>query len=253
MNKTLRAIIRVLALCLLLLMLASCEAGEKECVCDCNCGDEADDDTADDDDGDDDDLDSLVCDAQSAAFSTTITNPYVAFEVGNQWNLEGMEDFQEVRERITVLDQTDTVGSVTARVVESRKWADNELIEISLRYYGQSTDGTVCYFGKDVDEYRYGSVTGHDGSWRAGEDGAASGIFMPGDPEVGMTFEHFNAPGIASESSEITAMDGTYTTPAGSFSQVLTMKSTTLDGGRLDRKFAYDYGMIVEDAKELAE
>ena len=241
-------------LILVLISLFSCEdAGEKECECVCDCGDEDDDDGADDDAGLDDDLDRSICDSASGGFSNVFTNPYAAFDEGNQWILEGMENFEQVRERITVLSRTEVISGVTALAVESRKWVANELTEVSYRYFAQASDETVCYFGKDVDKYNYGSVIGHEGAWKAGEGGASSGIYIPGSPEVGMTFRHFNAPGVGLEDAEITDMDGSYSTPAGSFNEVMTLSVTTLSGGKLTRKYAYGEGMIVDQAKELTE
>ncbi len=57
-----------------------------------------------------------------------------------------------------------------------------ELYEVARDFYAVAADGTVCYFGEDVDFYENGVVANHDGTWRAGVDDALPGIIMPGTP-----------------------------------------------------------------------
>jgi hypothetical protein len=45
-------------------------------------------------------------------------------------------------------------------------------------YFAQTTTGTVCYFGEDVQIFENGGVS-TPGSWRADARGNQPGIYMP--------------------------------------------------------------------------
>jgi hypothetical protein len=88
---------------------------------------------------------------------------------------------------ITVTTQTELVDGVTTRVVEERETKGGALVEVSRNYLAISTrDSSVYYFGEDVDMYEGGTVVHHEGSWRAGVNGARFGLLMPHRPVQGM-------------------------------------------------------------------
>jgi hypothetical protein len=164
-----------------------------------------------------------LCDPAKHTFSPVVTNAYFPLPVGRVWVYSGKEQGESVELQITVLDATEKFSfgggqNVTTRVVEEVEWADtnangvidspDELIEVSLNYFAQTEEGTVCYFGENVDIYENGVVDSHEGAWRAdgrkGLPGTAPGIFMPAAPEPGMTFQQEVAPGVAEDLATIT-------------------------------------------------
>ena len=119
--------------------------------------------------------------------------------------------------RMTVLDEIETVAGVDTRVVEEYEAADGRVIEISRNYFAQAQDGTVCYFGEEVDIYdENGEVTSHAGAWRAG-GGNVPGIFMPSSPQVGQAFHQEIAPGIAEDQAKVVALGEVTEVPGGTF------------------------------------
>ena len=129
---------------------------------------------------------------------------------------------------ITVLTETENVGGVTTRVVEEREWKGTELVEVSRNYYAiDPKNGDVYYFGEDVDAYRHGKLTDHDGSWRHGRNGATFGLMMPGRPVVGMKFYQEQAKGVAMDRAEIVGVTETLTTAAGTFARCVKTRETT--------------------------
>ena len=114
-------------------------------------------------------LDLSICDPAAGPFSLKITNPYFPLAKGSVSVLKGVEDGTELRLRITVLDETEVVAGVKTRVVEERAWEDGELHEVARNFFVQAPDGTVCYYGEDVNFYENGQVVSHEGAWRAGE------------------------------------------------------------------------------------
>jgi hypothetical protein len=210
-------------------------------------------------------LDLALCAPGQNTFSLTIDNSFFPLPVGQQWVYRGKEQGQTIGLRITVLNATETFFSgrrqVTTRVVEELEWEDTNgnglvdegenLIEVSRNYFAQTQAGTVCYFGEDVDIYEGGIVVSHEGSWRADSRGNAPGIFMPAEPEVGMTFQQEVAPGIAEDRATIVRR-GTFTVPAGTFADTITVRDfNPLDGSRSTKVYARDVGLIRDDTLEL--
>lgn len=151
--------------------------------------------------------------------ATTITNPYLPMPVGLVNTLEGGGESV----RVTVTEQTKVVAGVTTRVVEEYETVGGVLSEISYNYFAQAPDGTVCYFGEDVDVYSNGQVTGHGGSWLAGEGQNKAGVMMPAAPAIGQKFRIEDAPGITIEEGEVTGVGVALATPARGFDDVVTI------------------------------
>jgi hypothetical protein len=197
-------------------------------------------------------LDIDVCDPANGPFSTEITNPYLPFAVGSQKTLEGVEGGNTIRLQITVLDETETVAGIDTQVVEEREWENDELIEVSRNFFVQAPDGTVCYYGEEVDIYEDGVIVSHEGAWRAGEDDNLPGIMMPGSPAVGQIYAQESAPGIAEDTAEITAIGDTVTVPAGTFTDTITTVDTNpFDCSKDQKNFARTVGLIRDAVAEL--
>jgi len=201
----------------------------------------------------DSNLDISVCAPDAGPFSTEINHPYLPYPKGRVWVLKGVEDEEELRVRITVLDNTEVVAGITTRVVEEREWEDNELIEVSRNFFVQAPDGTVCYYGEDVDIYEDGQVVSHDGAWRAGVGGNLPGIVMPAKPMAGHIYAQEVAPGIAEDQAKIVAIGETVTVPAGTFTNTLRTRETTpLEPGSVSiKRYAPGVGLIVDDVVKL--
>jgi hypothetical protein len=195
-------------------------------------------------------VDVTVCDPGQPGFSADITNAFLPFPVGAAWVLEGTEDGQQVRLVVSSLDQTEDIAGETTRVMEERETHDGTLVEVSRNFLTQTPDGTVCYYGEDVDIYDGGAIVSHEGAWRAGVANALPGILMPGSPAVGMAFRQERAPGVAEDRVEITAVDETVTVPAGTFANTVRFLETTPlePGSESGKVYVRDVGLIVDDA-----
>ena len=110
---------------------------------------------------------------------STGRNPYFVLEAGHIQTLEG----GGTRLVISVLADTRQVDGVETRVVEERETDKGELVEVSRNYFAISKrTNSVYYFGEDVDMYKGGKITSHEGTWLAGVKGAKPGLWMPGEP-----------------------------------------------------------------------
>jgi hypothetical protein len=198
-------------------------------------------------------LDIAVCAPTAGPFSLTIDNDFFPLPVGQIWSYQGMEDGEQLTLEIEVLDETEMVAGVETRVVREDEKANGEQVEISWNFFVQAADGTVCYYGEDVDIYERGAVVAHDGAWRAGEGGALPGIQMPATPAVGQQYDQELAPGIAEDHAEVIALGEHVEVPAGAFDDTLrTEESTPLEPGQVSEKlYARGVGLLVDGAVEL--
>ncbi len=180
-------------------------------------------------------------------------NPYFVLEPGYALVLEGEEKGVTKRVVIRVLDETRTIAGITARVVEERETAGNELEEVTRDFFAISRrTNSVYYLGEEVDEYEGGKITGHGGSWLHGERGAHYGMMMPGVPLLGARFQQESAPGVGMDRAEIVAVDATFRCPAGEFAHVVRMHETNpLERGSEDKHYAPGVGLLQDGGLKL--
>jgi hypothetical protein len=197
--------------------------------------------------------DTGACDPASTTFAVDVDNPFFPLPVGHRVVLEGEEGGGHLLVQITSLDETETVAGVETRVVEEYEAKKGQVVEISRNFFAQAEDGTVCYFGEDVDIYDGdGNVTSHSGAWRAGEGENQPGVFMPTTLEVGLAFQQEVAPGIAEDQAKVIALGEATEVPAGTFEETATMRDgSPLDGSSGEKVYARGIGLIVDGAARL--
>lgn len=190
--------------------------------------------------------------AEKADLAHTGKNPYFVLEPGYQLVFEDGKE----RNVITVLNETKTVDRVECRVIEERETNDGKLVEVSRNYYAISKrTNSVYYFGEDVDMYKDGKVTGHDGSWLSGKDGARFGLMMPGLPLAGSKFYQEVAPKVAMDRAEVVGVRETVKTPAGEFKNCVKFEETTpLEPKTKDYKwYAPGVGLVQSGDQKLVK
>jgi hypothetical protein len=181
--------------------------------------------------------------------TSTGTNPYFNLTPGYTLDLgSGSEKLS-----IKVLDETRRIGNVETRIVEERETKDGKPVEISRNYYAISRrTNTVFYFGEDVDIYKDGKVTAHEGAWLSGMHGAHYGMMMPGIPLLSARYYQEMAPRVAQDRAEIISLSETVTTPAGEFRNVLKIAETTpLEPGKEYKYYARGIGLIQDGNLKL--
>ena len=180
-------------------------------------------------------------------WASTGGNLFFRLEPGLQHVLQGREERKTVEAVITVLDETETVGEVETRIVEERESVDGKLVEVSRNFFANcGPHNSVIYFGEDVDNYENGRIINHNGSWRAGVNGARPGLMMPGLPLLGARYYQEIAPGVALDRAEIVEVSAVQRTPLRTFRDALvTEESTPLEPGvRETKAYAPGVGQI---------
>jgi len=164
----------------------------------------------------------------SADLSTSITNPLFPAPVGAKWTYEGKTESGTERIEIVVDSKTKNVWGAVATVIRDTVYVDDEMVEDTWDWYGQSEDGTVWYLGEDTKEYEDGEVKCECGAWEAGVDSALPGVIMLGKPTVGSSYRQEYAQGEAEDLAEVVAVDETVEVPAGSFTGCVKTRDLSL-------------------------
>lgn len=178
-------------------------------------------------------------------------NPFFSLQPSYRLLLQGGNETRT----ITVLNETKTIGGVRARVIEDQRMLDGKLVKSSKSYVVISrTTGDIYCLGRDVDVYENGKLTGHQGTWMAGSNGARSGLVMPGRPSVGDRYYHGVAPGIAMDRAEVISTTETAATQTKVFENCLRIQeSSDLTSRRVETLYAPDVGLIKDGNLTLKE
>jgi hypothetical protein len=189
--------------------------------------------------------------ADRVNFSDIGRNPYFVLEPGYRLTFTSGKDTLIV----TVLEDTKVVDGVRARVVEEKETSGGKLAEVSRNYFVVDRGtGDLYYFGEDVDEYKNGKITGHEGSWLAGVNGAKFGLMIPGKPAVKDRYYQEIAPKVAMDRAEIISVTEEIKVPAGVFKNCLhTRESSAVEGGTEDKWYAPGIGLIKDAEFVLAK
>jgi len=155
-------------------------------------------------------------------------NPYFPLRPGHMLTYAGSEDGEPVELIITVTNRTEVIDGVTTRVVEERESKDGELVEVSRNWFAvDPATQDLYYFGEEVDMYHAGRISGHEGAWRSGVEGARFGLLLPGAPRVGDRYYQEVASGVALDRAEVLFVTESFTISAGSFTNCLRTEETS--------------------------
>jgi len=171
-------------------------------------------------------------------FSTKIDNKYFPLKPGTTYVYRGEPADATEGDTVKVTSDTKNIMGVKCVVVDDRVTEGGKLVEQTYDWYAQDKEGNVWYFGEHVTEYKNGKVTGHEGSWESGVDGAKPGIAMQANPTVGQSYRQEYSKGVAEDRAKVVKMDGSATVPYGSFDHVLvTDEWTPLEQGVVERQY----------------
>jgi hypothetical protein len=190
-------------------------------------------------------------DVNKAGLADRGQNAYFILEPGYRQHFQHGSDALV----ITVLDDTKVVDGVTTRVVEERETKGGELAEVSRNYFAiDRTTDDVYYFGEDVDEYKNGKISGHEGAWLSGVNGARFGLMMPGTPKVGDRYYQEYAPKAAMDRAEILSVTAEMKVAAGAYRNCLhTRESSAIERSSEGKWYAPGVGLIKDADFELVK
>ena len=187
---------------------------------------------------------------------TSITNPLFSRDTRSQIIQLGAEGKDELRFEITYLPDTKLVKwngqRVETRVTHFVAYMNGRILEVATDFYAQADDGSVWYFGENVDNYVNGVIVDHEGTWLAGKDGPP-GMIMPADPQVGDVYRPENIPGLVFEEVTVKRAGVTVYGPRGRVPGAVFVQERLMDGTIEDKIFAPGYGEFKAQVASLDE
>lgn len=174
-------------------------------------------------------------------FVSGVNNPFMPLVPGTTYIYEGMTAAGLEHNEVAVTSNTTLILGVTCIEVRDTSTVNGELVEDTLDWYAQDTDGNVWHFGENAKQYAGGLVVGVEGSWTAGIDGAKPGIIMKASPAVADFYRQEFSLGTAEDMAEVVSLTETVTVPYGSnttFTNCLKTEETSpLEPEALENKF----------------
>ena len=197
-------------------------------------------------------------DLEKPTFSdpTSITNPLFHRDTLSQIIQLGAEGKDQLRFEITYLPDTKFIRwngqRVETRVTHFVAYMNGRILEVATDFYAQADDGSVWYFGENVDNYENGVIADHEGTWLAGKDGPP-GMIMPADPQVGDVYRPENIPGLVFEEVTVKRAGVTVNGPRGPVPGAVFVQERLMDGTIEDKIFAPVYGEFKARVASLDE
>ncbi len=188
---------------------------------------------------------------------TSITHPLFPKSKLSQVIQLGAEGRDKLRFEVTQLPKTHVVTwngkKIETRVTHFVAYKNGRILEVAVDFYAQADDGSVWYFGENVDNYEHGVIADHEGTWLAGKDGPP-GMIMPANPRVGNVYRPENIPGLVFEEVTVKATGKTVRGPRGPIAGAVFVREHLMDGTFEDKVYAPGYGEFrahVASAHEL--
>jgi hypothetical protein len=187
---------------------------------------------------------------------TSITHPLFPKSKLSQVIQLGAEGRDKLRFEVTQLPKTHVVRwngkKIETRVTHFVAYMNGRILEIAVDFYAQADDGSVWYFGENVDNYENGVIADHEGTWLAGKDGPP-GMIMPAHPRVGNVYRPENIPGLVFEEVTVKATGKTVRGPRGPIAGAVAVREHLMDGTREDKVYAPGYGEFRASVASLHE
>jgi hypothetical protein len=182
-------------------------------------------------------------------FDYELTNPMFFWPVGRTMIYEKVSSEGTERVEITALADTIDINGFECRQVQDLAFLDGQLLEETIDWYAQHSNGDVWYMGeiaKNFDED--GFLEDVDGSWRYGKDGAQPGILMLGVPTVGAIYRQEYFIDEAEDVARVLATNETVVVAAGTFTGCLmTEDGSPIEPGHTEYKYyAPGVGLVLE-------
>lgn len=165
---------------------------------------------------------------------TNVNNPICPKGLIAHLVMLGTEGDSLLRTEETLLPITRDIdwggGTIEAIITYFIAFRDGQLIETAFDYFAQDDNGNVWYLGEDVTNYENGQLANNNGTWLAGRNGAPPALFMPTNPQVGMSWHPENRPGLVLEEDQVLSVSEQVMTPKGMIDNGMHIQENLMDG-----------------------
>jgi hypothetical protein len=176
----------------------------------------------------------------------TVDNPLFPLDPGTTYIYDGTTGTRKEHEVAKVTTKVQMIDGIPCVQVVDSNWVRDRLVEKTLDWYAQDFDGNVWYMGEFATQYRHGIPVGHEGSWKAGKDGAKAGIIMEAHPRVGDRYAQEDYPGVAEDRGKVLAVDASVSTPFGIWinQALLTKDYSEIEPGAEHKYYVPGIGLV---------
>jgi hypothetical protein len=183
-----------------------------------------------------------------AHFTADVTNPYFPLTPGKVFRYESNAGGHLEVDEVHVTHDVKVIAGVPCRVVHDVATRDGEVIEDTLDWYSQDSQGNVWYFGEESRQYEDGELIDIQGSWKAGRNQAQPGIIMEAHPQAGDAYRQEFALEEAEDLGRVVMLNASVTVPYGSFNPCLVTEDfSSLEPGVIEHKYyASGVGTVLE-------
>jgi hypothetical protein len=194
-----------------------------------------------------------------------IDNPFFPLQPGTIKSYGGSKLDDETGEAesesndVFVTFESKAILGVQTVVVRDTAYENGVLVEDTLDWYAQDSEGNVWYFGEIAYNYRYDDEGNHlatdiAGSWTGGVDGALPGWIMRAEPSFGAGYYQEFAPGVAVDEGIVVGIDEDVSIGLGHYDGVLkTLDTTALEPDVAELKSYAPGGGEILAEEELSE
>jgi len=178
-------------------------------------------------------------------YSPTITHPYLPLSAVTRTEFERAgQKFLLVRR---VEEKTEKVAGVECLVLVEEEFVDGKIKEAARNYFAQK-DGTVYYFGEDVDNYKAGKLDNHHGTWKVGKEAKEPFVYLPAELKKGDKFRPEDVKGVAEDEAEVLGVGEAVEVNGVKYADVLKLKLTVvLDKEVKTKYYARGVGLVREE------
>ena len=195
---------------------------------------------------------------KAADFASPVPNLWFPLSGGLTWNYFSAgngRDKPEERVLTRVMGPGPVLLGIPTVAVRDEAREETRLVEVAIDYYATDNTGNLWYFGEDVTNYEFddaGAPTGtnHNGSWRAGTNGALPGILLAAQPVAGdPVFQEYAAQDKALDFGTVMATGLKLDGPSGPFTDVVQQFAGSMLEPKLRelKYFAKGVGLVREE------
>ncbi|MFI5317588.1 MAG: hypothetical protein ACHQ6T_17940, partial [Myxococcota bacterium] len=138
--------------------------------------------------------------------------------IGDRWEYQSNQANGTETDVVEMLDATKAISGVTCIVGHDVVKDGDDLIEDTNDWFAQAKSGEVHYCGEEAKQFesfdgdvpRVPELVGNEGSFKAGTDGAESGILFLATPTVGALYRQEFSLGVAEDVSQVLSTDYTF-------------------------------------------
>jgi hypothetical protein len=119
-------------------------------------------------------------------FAAKVNNPWFPLKPGTRYRYKGIDEETPIVDAFRVTHRKKEILGVKTTVVHDQVLIDGKPREVTNDWYAEDKAGNVWYFGeRTMTLNKHGYVTGREGSFKAGRDGARPGIYLNAHPQAG--------------------------------------------------------------------